>query len=65
MNGLHLGKLEKIKILGAVLDLPANLHSQSGLNVVECGLAVQINSLIQFKKAPVILVSVSVQFLIQ
>ena len=32
-----------------MLDLPVNLHSQSGLNVVKCGLAVRINLLIQFK----------------
>ena len=37
-------------ILGIVLDLPANLHSQSGLNVVECGLAVRITCLFNSKR---------------
>ena len=35
MNGINPVKLKKIKILVAVLDLPANKHIQFGLNWVD------------------------------
>ena len=42
-KSLNQWKIENIKIVGAILDLPANQDSQSGLNWVDFGRIVCAN----------------------